>query len=319
MPFALATTSGTAALVLALLAAGVQRGDRVWCSTLTFVATAHAISHVGAVPVFIDSDTSWQISPTLVVEGLDAAAKTGSLPRALIGVHLYGECFDATTIADACKRHGVALIEDACQALGATHRGKPAGSFGDFSVLSFNANKIITTGCGGMVLCRTAQARATVETLANQGRSPTALMWREDHMQCIGHNYRLSDLLAALGRVQLSDLDRRIATRRQIGQNYRAKLNNWNWQPIASGNDWLASATIDCGPDSRDAALGRLQDARVEARPVFVPMHKQPIYQTAPRIEGRTAEALCANGLCLPSTPGTNVDAVVLAIRSDAA
>jgi dTDP-4-amino-4,6-dideoxygalactose transaminase len=310
VPHALATTSGTSALHLALLCAGVRPGDRVWCSTLTFIATANAIRHAGAVPVFVDCDSSWQIDAERVVECLDIAAKTGSLPRALVAVHLYGEPFFGEIVAEVCSQHGVMLIEDACQALGAGG----ACSFGDFAALSFNSNKIITTGGGGMLLCRSSEARAHAETMSQAGRPSTALMTRHVRPAEVGFNYRMSNVLAALGSAQLPALPARVAARRDIGRRYREALPDWGWQPRAGGNGWLASATVPAGED-RDAVLGRLQLAGIEARPVFLPMHQQPIYAACPRIGGAEAERIARDGLSLPSTPGTDVGAVVKAIR----
>src|SRR5262245_36523845 len=173
MPYAVALSSGTAALHLALLALGIGRGDAVWTSTLTFAATANAIAYVGATPVLFDSErASWNVDPGLLVEELERAARTGALPRAVIGVDLYGQCADWEPIAAACRRHGVALIEDAAEALGATYRGRPAGSLGDISILSFNGNKIITTSGGGMLLARDKAHADRARHLATQAREP---------------------------------------------------------------------------------------------------------------------------------------------------
>jgi dTDP-4-amino-4,6-dideoxygalactose transaminase len=221
MPHALALASGTAALHLALAVLGVGTGDEVWLSTLTFAATANAVRYVDATPVFVDSDpTTWMIDPALLAAELARAAAEGRLPRAIITVDLYGHCADYAKIVATCRHHGVPLIEDAAEALGATYHGRPAGSFGDLSILSFNGNKIITTSGGGMLLGRDRALVDRARYLATQAREPA----RHYEHVAIGYNYRLSNLLAAVGRAQLADLDRRVDARRSIHERYRAAL-----------------------------------------------------------------------------------------------
>jgi dTDP-4-amino-4,6-dideoxygalactose transaminase len=308
VPHALALSSGTAALHLALAVLGVGAGDDVWVSTLTFAATANAVRYVGATPVFVDSDrTSWNLDPGLLAEALDDAANTpgGKLPRAVIAVDLYGQCADLEPIAAACRRHGVALIEDAAEALGATYRGRPAGSFGDLSTLSFNGNKIITTSGGGMLLGRNPAHLERARYLATQAREPA----RHYEHTTVGYNYRLSNLLAAVGRAQLADLDRRVAARRATNAHYRralGELPGWTFMPEAAfgrSSCWLTCATIDpaqYGAD-RDAVIDRLAAEDIEARPVWKPMHLQPVFRECRRIGGNVAEALFTHGICLPS------------------
>ncbi|TMQ07731.1 MAG: aminotransferase class I/II-fold pyridoxal phosphate-dependent enzyme [Deltaproteobacteria bacterium] len=309
MPHALALSSGTAALHLALLALGVGPGDTVWTSTLTFAATANAIAYVGATPVFVDSDpASWNLDPGLVADGLDRAARTGALPRALIGVDLYGQCADWEPIARACRRHGVAIIEDAAEALGASYRSRPAGSLGDLAVLSFNGNKIITTSGGGMLLGAARSAIDRARHLATQAREPVRHYEHRD----IGYNYRLSNLLAAVGRAQLADLDRRIAARRAIRARYREALGDlpgWSFMPEAGygrATFWLTTATIDPAVfgASRDEVIDRLAAENIEARPVWKPLHLQPVFAGAPVLRGEIAEGLFRDGICLPSGSG---------------
>ena len=205
---ALALASGTAALHLALLVLGVGAGDEVWVSTLTFAASANAVTYVGAIPVFIDSEPgSWNLDPDLLDEALAAAAIRNALPKAVIAVDLYGQCADYERITAACARHGVYLISDAAESLGATYRGAPAGSFGDLATFSFNGNKIITTSGGGALLGRNPAWMERARYLSTQARSPA----RHYEHESIGFNYRLSNLLAAVGRAQLADLDRRVA------------------------------------------------------------------------------------------------------------
>jgi dTDP-4-amino-4,6-dideoxygalactose transaminase len=305
MPHALALSSGTAALHLALLVLGVGAGDEVWLSTLTFAATANAVDYVGAVPVFVDSDeNSWNMDPALLAQGLDDAAKRGRLPKAIIVVDLYGQCADYEPIVEACRRHGVPLIEDAAEALGATYRGRPAGTFGDLSVLSFNGNKIITTSGGGMLLGRAKEHVDRARYLSTQARSPA----RHYEHEAIGHNYRLSNLLAAVGRAQLADLDRRVAARRATNAAYRAALGDlagWHFMPEASygtSTCWLTCATLAGGPAD---VLTRLEAADIEGRPVWKPMHMQPVFTGAHTLGGGVARRLFEHGLCLPS--GSNL------------
>lgn len=326
MPHAVALSSGTAALHLALLGLGIGRGDAVWTSTLTFAATANAIAYVGATPVFIDAErASWNLDPGLVAEALEHAARTGSLPRAVIGVDLYGQCVDWEPVIAACQRHGVAVIEDAAEALGATYRDRPAGSLGDVSILSFNGNKIITTSGGGMLLARDAALIDRARYLATQAREPVR---HYEHKE-IGFNYRLSNLLAAVGRAQLADLDRRVAARRAIRERYRAALGDlpgWSFMPEASwgrATFWLSCATIDAGAfgATRDRVIERLAALDIEARPVWKPLHRQPAFAGAQVLRGQVAEALFRDGLCLPSgsslTEGEQ-DRVIEAVRQRA-
>jgi dTDP-4-amino-4,6-dideoxygalactose transaminase len=306
MPYAVALSSGTAALHLALLALGIGRGDAVWTSTLTFAATANAIAYAGATPVLFDSErASWNVDPGLLVEELERAARAGRLPRAVIGVDLYGQCADWDPIIAACRRHGVAIIEDAAEALGATYRDRPAGSLGDISILSFNGNKIITTSGGGMLLARDKAHADRARHLATQAREPVL---HYEHKE-IGYNYRLSNLLAAVGRAQLADLDRRVEARRAIRARYRAALGDlpgWSFMPEAStgrATFWLTCATIDAraAATTREHVIERLGALDIEARPVWKPLHLQPAFAGTQVLGGQVAETLFRDGLCLPS------------------
>ncbi len=306
MPHAVALSSGTAALHLALILLGVGAGDVVWTSTLTFAATANPIAYVGATPVFVDSDrASWNLDPGLLAEELDRAARANRLPKALIGVDLYGQCADWAPIAEACRRHGVAMIEDAAEALGATYRDRPAGSLADLSILSFNGNKIITTSGGGMLLSTRKDWADRARHLATQAREPVRHYEHKD----IGHNYRLSNLLAAVGRAQLSDLERRVDARRAIYARYRAALGalpGWSFMPEAAlgrATFWLTCATIDPAASGvrRDAVLDALASLDIESRPVWKPLHLQPVFAGAQALRGQVAEQLFRDGLCLPS------------------
>jgi dTDP-4-amino-4,6-dideoxygalactose transaminase len=300
VPHALALSSGTAALHLALEVMGVRRGDDVWVSTLTFVATANAVCYAGATPVFVDSEpTSWNLDPALLAQALDDAARVGRLPKVVIAVDLYGQCADLEPIVGACHRHGVLVIEDAAEALGATYHGRPAGSFGDLSVLSFNGNKIITTSGGGMLLGRRKDWLDRARYLSTQARSAA----RHYEHEAIGYNYRMSNLLAAVGRAQLSDLDRRVAARRTTNLAYRAALPEWQFLSEAPGGTstcWLTCATVPTEA-YRDRVLDRLAAEDIEARPVWKPMHLQPVFAAARAVGGAVAERLFRRGICLPS------------------
>jgi pyridoxal phosphate-dependent aminotransferase EpsN len=324
MPHAVALSSGTAALHLALLALGIGPGDFVWTSTLTFAATANAIAYAGATPVFVDSErASWNLDPGLLAEALDRASRTGSLPRAVIGVDLYGQCADWEPIVAACRRHGVAIIEDAAEALGASYRGRPAGSLGDLSILSFNGNKIITTSGGGMLLATNQAWTDRARYLATQAREPVR---HYEHRE-IGYNYRLSNLLAAVGRAQLADLDRRVEARRAIQARYASALGDlpgWSFMPEASfgrATFWLTCATIDpaAAGETRDAVIDRLAAIDIEARPVWKPLHLQPAFAGRTVLRGQIAEQLFRDGICLPSGSGLgprDQDRVIAAVRT---
>jgi dTDP-4-amino-4,6-dideoxygalactose transaminase len=324
VPHAVALSSGTAALHLALEVLGVGAGDEVWASTLTFAATANAVRYVGAVPVFIDSDRrSWNLDPGLLADELDAAGRRGALPRAVIAVDLYGQCADLEPIVAACRRWEVPLIEDAAEALGATYRGRPAGSFGDLAILSFNGNKIITTSGGGMLLGRNKAWIDRARFLATQAREPA----RHYEHAVVGYNYRLSNLLAAVGRGQLADLDRRVDARRATYAAYRqalADLPGWDFMPEADygrSSHWLTCATIDPAASGidRDGVLDLLAEHDIEGRPVWKPMHMQPVFAGFRVLGGAVAEALFRTGICLPSGSSLTTadrDRVTAVVRS---
>ncbi|KPK66448.1 MAG: hypothetical protein AMS21_02455 [Gemmatimonas sp. SG8_38_2] len=303
---AAALSSGTAALHLALVLLDVGPGDQVWTSTLTFAATANAIRYVGATPVFVDSEReSWNMDGALLEEALRHAAKRGALPKAVVTVDLYGQCADYDVILDACAAHGVPVIEDAAEALGATYQGKAAGSFGVLGVLSFNGNKIITTSGGGALVSDDSALTARARHLASQARRPAAHYEHEE----LGYNYRLSNLLAALGRAQLARLDGFIERRREINRAYRDALAGLQGVSFPSerlgsrSTCWLTCLLLDdtrlgVGPDE---VRQHLETHNIEARPVWKPMHLQPFYRGCRVIGGTVAKDLFHRGLCLPS------------------
>jgi pyridoxal phosphate-dependent aminotransferase EpsN len=311
MPHAVALSSGTAALHLALAVLGVGPGDEVLCSTLTFAATANAIRYLGAEPVFIDSErASWNLDPQLLAAELERCAGRGKLPRAVIAVDLYGQCANLGEISELCRRFKVPLVEDAAEALGATHRGRPAGSWGDLSILSFNGNKIITTSGGGMLLGRRQDLIDRARHLATQARDPAP---HYEH-STIGYNYRLSNLLAAVGRAQLADLPRRVSARRAHNVSYRDQLGQlpgWSFmpeEPSGTSTFWLSCATVEPrGAVGRDSLIAALAQEDIEARPVWKPMHLQPVFREFRAVGGAVAAELFEKGLCLPS--GSNLSA----------
>lgn len=303
---AVALSSGTAALHLALILLGVEAGDEVVVPSLTFAATANAVRYQGAVPVFVDSDrTSWNLDPELLAEGLARKAAQGRLPKAVIAVDLYGQCADYDRIRAVCERYELPLIEDAAEALGATYRGRPAGSLADLGAFSFNGNKIITTSGGGMLVTEREDWAKQARHLATQAREPAP--WYQHER--IGYNYRLSNLLAAVGRAQLEGLEAKVARRRAHFEAYQAelgKLPGWTFMPEAEygrANRWLTVAQIDAeafGAD-REAVRKHLEAQGIEARPVWKPMHLQPVFAECEMWGGAVSAELFERGICLPS------------------
>lgn len=321
---AVALSSGTAALHLALQYCGVKPEDEVMTSTLTFIGSAGPITYLGAKPVFVDSDrASWNVDPGLLIDELESCADNGRLPKAVVLVHLYGQCADIAPILDACKRYGVVLIEDAAEALGATYNGRSAGTFGKAGIFSFNGNKILTTSGGGMLVSDDKDLVEKVKFLSQQARDPAP---HYEHSE-IGYNYRMSNVLAAIGRGQLRVLEQRVEGKREIFDYYSKKLQDVpgvDFMPEAAygrSNRWLTCITVDpdrFGADREQVRLA-LEEENIEARPVWKPMHMQPVFdRSEPRAEsreqkknrktypcrvvgGEVAEDLFERGLCLPS------------------
>jgi dTDP-4-amino-4,6-dideoxygalactose transaminase len=307
---AAALCSGTAALHLALRLVGVQPGDTVICPTLTFCASANPIVYEGARPVFLDVEPStWNLDPDLLSQELRECAARGRLPRAVVVVDLYGQCADYDAIASICAAYDVPIIEDAAEALGASYGGRMAGTFGRLAAFSFNGNKIITTSGGGMLVSDDGALIERARFLASQARDPAP---HYQHSQ-IGYNYRLSNLLAAVGRGQLRVLSDRVAARRRNKRFYRealADLPGLAFQPEAAfgqPSSWLTCITIDparFGASGADVRLA-LEAANIESRPVWKPMHLQPVFARCRVRGGTVAETIFARGLCLPS--GSNL------------
>ena len=299
---AVALSSGTAALHLALLAVGVEPGDEVFVSTFTFAASANAIAYCGARPVFIDSEErSWNMSPELLRSALTDRARDGRLPRAVVVVDLYGQCADYEAIVPICREFGVAVVEDAAEALGATARGRPAGALADISVLSFNGNKVMTTSGGGMLLSPDRDVVDRARYLSTQARQAAV---HYEHTE-IGFNYRLSNLLAALGRAQLARLPAMIQRRRAINERYRSALQAApiRFMPVpdwSGWNAWLTCVTFD-DTSTRDRTMAALAAEDIESRPLWKPLHLQPVFAAAECVVDGTSEGLFEVGLCLPS------------------
>jgi dTDP-4-amino-4,6-dideoxygalactose transaminase len=321
---AVALSSGTAALHLALILAGVEHGDEVLVSTFTFSASVNPIRYLGAVPVFIDSEAhSWNLDPVLLDATLKRRAKSGSLPAAVVAVHLYGQSANLAAISEICRTYGVPLVEDAAEALGSSYEGSHPGTWGQSGIFSFNGNKIITTSGGGMLVTENGELAAHARKLATQARDSAP---HYQHSE-IGYNYRLSNVLAGIGRAQLRVLEDRVQARRKIFERYRellAPLPGLEFQAEAGWgrhNRWLTCLLVDSerfGAD-REALRQALEAEDIEARPLWKPMHRQPIFEEFEVVGGQVADDLFRRGLCLPSgsaMSGEDIDRVVSVIRS---
>ncbi len=302
VPHALALSSGTAALHLALVVLGIGRGDEVACSSFTVSASANPIVYAGATPVFVDSDAaSWTLDPAL----LERALEERPAIRAVVAVDLYGQCCDYERIRALCAARGVTLIQDATESLGALHGDEPAGAQGDLAAFAFNGNKVITTSGGGMLVSRNADRVEHARKLSTQARDPAPYY---EHTE-IGFNYRLSNLLAAVGRAQLALLPERVAARRRINARYRERLaaapgiSFMPEAPYGKANCWLTCIVVDpdeAGTDRERIRLA-LEAEDIESRPLWKPMHLQPVFADAPAYGGDLSAGLFERGLCLPS------------------
>lgn len=297
---ALALSSGTAAIHLALKLAGVTEGDIVLCQSLTFSASANPILYEKATPVFIDSDyQTWNMSPTALEDALIKYPQT----KAVIVVNLYGISANMHAIVEICKRHGVVLIEDAAESLGTIHKGQNSGTFGDFGIFSFNGNKIITTSGGGMLISNDTNALRKAQFWATQSREPEL---HYEHKE-IGYNYRLSNVSAGIGRGQLLVLEDRVRRKREIYEYYKNNLSDLpgiEFMPDPSedrSNCWLTAITIAEGHITPNELISSLESDEIESRPVWKPMHLQPVFSSYDFVGDRVAEDLFYRGICLPS------------------
>lgn len=296
---AVALSSGTAAIHMALLAAGVEDGDTVICSTLTFSASANPIRYVHAQPVFVDSEEkTWNMDPN----ELEKALKQYPQTKAVIVVHLYGLCADLDPIIDICKRYNVKVIEDSAESLGALYKGKQVGTFGDYGIFSFNGNKIITTSGGGMLIAKDEERLDKVRFWSTQARDLARCYQHSE----LGFNYRMSNVLAGIGRGQLKILQRRVEKKKYIFEYYKnafseiedirmMPINEWN-----APNFWLTCITLH-GSVQPINIMRALENQQIECRPIWKPMHMQPYFESYPIIGGSVAESIFEKGVCLPS------------------
>ncbi|MED4979328.1 aminotransferase class I/II-fold pyridoxal phosphate-dependent enzyme [Geobacillus stearothermophilus] len=314
---AAAVSSGTAAIHLALRLLDVQQGDKVFCSSLTFIASANPILYQGAEPVFIDSEPdTWNMSPLALERAMEAAKKEGKLPKAVIVVNLYGQSAKMDEILAICNHYQVPVVEDAAESLGSTYKGKKSGTFGKFGIYSFNGNKIITTSGGGMLVSDDVEALQKARFLATQARDPAP---HYQHSQ-VGYNYRMSNIVAGIGRAQLEVLDERVKARRAIFDRYVQALGDIegiHFMPELEGtmsNRWLTTLTIDqqaLGVTPMDI-INALAEENIEARPVWKPLHLQPVFNGVTYYSHQegwsVSDELFANGICLPSGSSMTVE-----------
>lgn len=303
---ALAVSSGTAAIHLALKAVGVEQGDIVFCQDLTFAATANPIRYQGATPVFIDSNHTWNMCPLALKKAFEKYEKLGQKPKAVIVVHLYGLSADLDPILGICREYDVPLIEDAAESLGSYYKGKATGTIGDLGVYSFNGNKIITTSGGGMLVSNDEEKIEKARFWATQAREPVR---HYEHKE-LGYNYRLSNVLAGIGRGQLKVLERRVEKKKYIYNYYKEHLSDLEGlemmpvQDYDQPNYWLTCILLNGKIKPLDI-IEALETENIESRPIWKPMHLQPYYEEFDFItlqeQGSIAEDIFNRGVCLPS------------------
>jgi dTDP-4-amino-4,6-dideoxygalactose transaminase len=320
----LSTASGTAAIHLALRCLDIQPGDEVWASTLTFIGSIAPVMYERARPVFIDADpNTWTLDPALLSEALDTAARKNELPKAILPTDLYGQSCDLDVIVETAERYGIPVICDSAEAMGTVYRGRKAGSGALMAAYSFNGNKVITTSGGGALTSADEKLIQRARYLSTQAREPVV---HYEHKE-VGYNYRMSNILAAIGRAQLSVLADRVARRRQIFQQYVDGLGDLpgiSFMPEASygrHSRWLSVILIDAAQFGADYEAVRLalEGHNIESRPVWKPMHRQPVFSGARTIGGAVADSFYASGLCLPSGTGmsqSDQDRVIAIVRS---
>ena len=306
-----ALSAGTAALHLGLILLGIQPGDEVICQSFTFAASANPIAYLEATPVFVDSEKdTWNMDPVLLEEAIkDRLAKTGKLPKAIIPVHLYGMPVKMEEVMEVANRYGIPVLEDSAEALGSAYKGKKCGTFGEYGVLSFNGNKMITTSGGGALICPNEEKAKRALFYATQAREQAPHYQHEK----IGYNYRMSNICAGIGRGQMFVLDEHVARRREIHDLYVKLLNGVKGVKVMcqpeggdfNSNYWLTCITVEpeeAGFTREDVRLA-LDEDNIESRPLWKPMHLQPVFKDAPFYGNGTSERLFEIGLCLPSGP----------------
>lgn len=307
-----ALSSGTAAIHLALIQAGVGPGDEVICQSFTFCGTTNPVLYLGAIPIMVDSEaTSWNMCPQALIQAVEDRIQLGKKPKAILAVHLYGMPYMVDEIHAFAKAHSIPVIEDSAEALGSTYKGRKCGTFGEYGILSFNGNKIITTSGGGAMVCPSKEIKDKTVFLATQARDNAP---HYQHSE-VGYNYRLSNISAGIGRGQMQVLDKHIALRRGMNQFYQElfePIEGITVQQEASdevfSNHWLSAILVDpskTGGITRDDIRLALEKDHIESRPLWKPMHLQPLYENYPYYGGRVCEELFEHGLCLPS--GSNL------------
>ncbi|WP_107942078.1 aminotransferase class I/II-fold pyridoxal phosphate-dependent enzyme [Metasolibacillus fluoroglycofenilyticus] len=312
-----ATSSGTGAIHLALDLLNVKVGDTVFCSTLTFIASANPILYLGAKPVFIDSEpTTWNMSPQALAKALEEAAAGGQLPKAVIVVNLYGQSARMDEIMELCNQYEVPVIEDAAESLGSTYKGQKSGTFGQFGIYSFNGNKIITTSGGGMLVSDNEKLISRSRFLATQARDAA----KHYQHSVVGYNYRMSNIVAGIGRGQLEVLDERIAQKRAIFERYAAafkEIDGIDMMPELEetfSNRWLSTMILNPEKISITpyALIDQLDEENIESRPVWKPLHMQPLFEGCRfyphAADDIVSERLFATGICLPSDSKMTVE-----------
>ncbi len=303
-----ALNSGTAALHLALILLGVSKGDEVICQSLTFAASANPITYLGAKPVFIDSERdTWNMSPFQLERAIQHRIELGTKPKAIIAVHLYGMPYKVQEIKDIANKYNIPIIEDSAEALGSKFNGKQCSTFGNLGVLSFNGNKIITTSAGGALVAKTPEIKQKAIYLATQARDDVPYYQHSE----IGYNYRMSNILAGIGRGQMEVLDKRIAAKRSIYKYYKARLEaNSHIEFLDEPKGFFSNRWLTCiltsSYEIREEIRLALEADNIESRPLWKPLHLQPVFKKFPKYIDGTAENIYERGLCLPS--GTNIE-----------
>lgn len=305
-----ALSSGTAAIHLGLKLLGIEKNDEVVCPTLTFAASANPIVYEGARPIFVDSERrSWNLDPERLAEAIEDRIKRGRKPKAVIVVHLYGQSADLEGLESVCAKYEIPILEDAAEALGTTYRDVQVGTRAPVSIFSFNGNKIITTSGGGMLVARDPAWVAKARFWSQQSREPSIAY---EHKE-LGYNYRMSNVLAGIGRGQLAVLHERVAARRAVAERYEAAFRDLPGMslmpqaPWGLHTNWLSVFLVD-SEATRNATMEALAAQNIEARPVWKPMHLQPVFADCPRYGGEVAEDLFTRGICLPSSSSLSVE-----------
>jgi dTDP-4-amino-4,6-dideoxygalactose transaminase len=304
-----ALSSGTAAIHLSLILLGVKTGDEVLCQSLTFSASANPIIYQGATPIFIDSENeTWNMCPNALEEAIIDRINQGKKPKAIIAVHLYGMPFNVDAITSVAIKYDIPLIEDSAEALGSTYNGKKCGTFGTFGILSFNGNKIITTSGGGALVCSDKHVKDKAVFFATQSRDNAP---HYQHSE-IGYNYRMSNVCAGIGRGQMEVIDLRVAQRRKMQAFYKELFDSYSEISILNepskeyfSNHWLTAILMKSEKQREDLRLA-LEKENIESRPIWKPMHLQPVFEKYPYYGKKNAETIFQNGLCLPS--GSNLN-----------